>query len=354
MTKRLVLILACAMNVFWAVAQDERKSTNVEINSNTPMDVEFNECKLSLTASRYGRSDISLGIDFENTTPFYILLFGHAYTEKDLKRYKIRFDKKSYGTTSKDLLLCEGHNGDEILQIGPYQNKVLTIDGINTDIDIKKCEFPLYMAKYKNNKKYLIMRRVKKILEVRFLDDKYEEIKQECNRLIKEINNSSICTNRKHPESITSQKAPYTSKIEDLKDEIALIKSTHGWRDRDEEYQKYKELIRQLDNAMYNEEDCDECRKKPKQRSSNSYQPISQSMHQCSYCNMTAAAVQGELERTYKMLDNGQITKNQAVSKIGAIYKAYTSGCPQLKQKMNNSSSTRNKVNSLYNSIINY
>ena len=342
MMKRLSLLLICLLQVFFIVAQDEQKNVEISVNSSQPVELEFSSCKLSLSAFQYANSQFTLYVDVQNTTQDHIFLFGRSYSQKELKKRNIRFYKKSYGSTSKTLLLCEGLNEDEILHIEPSGNRVLTIEGIS-DIN-KKCELPLYIAKTKM-KKYYIKNRVKILSNIKFsgekvADNEFESISKKCQKLIDEIGHLTICPRTTHSISKEKQKEPYTNRILDLKDEISDVKTSHQWRERDEDYQKYKELLIQLDNIKFKEQYCGKCGQS--------------SVHQCRYCKMTSKDALSTLQRIYQMLDIGRTNKTSAISSVEPLHKAWVGGCPKLKQKVDNDASTRAKMERYYDSIIHY
>ena len=119
MRRRLYIALLCAMQMLFAVAQDEQRSIDVVVNDSQPVEIDFEACRLSVSAIESGDIGVSLSIDLKNNTSNYIFLFEHDYTEKALRKEKIRFDKKSYGSTSRRTLACEGVNDDEMLRIEP-------------------------------------------------------------------------------------------------------------------------------------------------------------------------------------------------------------------------------------------
>ena len=342
MKRSIFVFILSLLHVLFVSAQDVQKSIELVINDNSPVELKFNFCMLSFSAHQTSESYIILDIDVLNNSQNHILLFGKPFTEKGLKKHKIRFDKKKYGTANRSIALCEGLAGSEILSIMPSGNRTITIDSISGNS--KRCEFPLYFTKTKK-KKYYIVSRAKIVVNVQFKDDKsaseYENIEKQCMNLINEIKNVSICPKKNHPVSIDKQKEPYNEKILDLKDVISDIKSSHGWKERDEEYQKYKLLIAQLDNVKFVTKYCGQCGEQ-------------QPSHKCSYCEMTPRDVLTSLQRTYQLLDNGELNKKDAITKVELIYRAWNGGCPKLKQKRDSDTSNRTKIERYYESIINY
>ena len=347
MRKRLYIALLCAMQVFLIVAQDEQRRIDVVVNDKHPVEINFESCSLSISAFESGNSEVALSIDLKNnTSSHYILLCESDYTEKYLRKEKIRFDKKSYGSTSRKALPCEGLENDGILRIGPSGNSILTINEITSEM--KRCELPLYIARKTkiSKKKLAVIRRVKIILNItiipeKIVDEKYDVISQRCATLIEEISNISICTRSTHPISVQKQKEPYVDRIIEIKDEISEIKYVHHWSERDEEYQKYQKLILQLDNIEFNEKYCGKCGQ-------------AVSSHRCEYCNKSPKEILDEVTRIYRKLDNGDMTKSEAIRRVEPLRKAWNGGCHKLKQKMSSDTNNREKSERYYNDIVSY
>ncbi len=343
--RKIFLLIASSFNVLFALAQDEQKSIEITVNSDEPVEMEFKTCDLSYSAFSDG-SSIILTVDVRNTSNDYIYLFAKELTKKELRKQKIRFDKKAYGSTSRRLLVfCDSLGIDDVIKIGPLENEILTID--NIDKDRKRLELPLYLAKYKRHilcMRYNIKSRIKLISNISFIeektDDKYEDIEKRCLELIDEIDHFTVCPRASHPESIEKQKKPYTDRILDLKDEISDIKTANGWRERDEEYQKYKILISQLEDVVFNEKYCGKCG-----------QTASES-HRCKFCDMTTQDILNSIDRIYSEYIEGSISRNTAISELEPLHRAWTGGCPKLKQKMDRDDTGRANIERYYNRII--
>lgn len=356
MLKKFSLLLMSM--IFWmpVYAQDEIRNVELKINDSSPVNLKLGPCSVSLSAADYGGSTTAMTVNVENSGTNPIFLFGHAFSEKELNKQNIRFDKKSYGTTSKNLLVCEGLAGDNILMIEPGRNRVLTIDNISEPA--KKVELPLYITKLEKNKpigkeKYSIRQRARIILNVSLIaddkaDDRYEQIKSKCDELISDIENNPVCPNKNHPQSRQKQIDNINSRIADLKDEIFDIKSDNHWRERDEAYRPYKELLAQLDEIEIKEETCRNCRKEKKAPTRQS------SAHSCSYCSKSPTDILVELQRIYQKLDNRLIKKNEAVKAAENAHKATAGGCVNLKKKLAEDKVAKSKIDKYYNSIVNY
>ena len=356
MIKKLSFIFILVTQFLYSAAQI--KTVEVKVNESEPMEVELDRCpcSFSLTAIQYGNSGITLSIEIINMQPsHYIFLFGHAYTEKDLKKHNIFFDK-SYGSTSRSLELCEDLTGNDIMVIEPSRSRTLTYDNINEPM--KSCKINLYAAKYKDKgflstEKYNIVEFFPVTLNVKFktdevAEDKYEDIQQMCEDLIEEIGEVTICPGKSHPVSKDEQKKLYKDRIEELKDSISNIKNVHNWREKDADYQKYKELLRKLDDVKFREQYCEQCRRRPPVI-------INQPRHSCNYCSETPDGIYSQMESLYRSLDNKKQknSKDSAVKKAKAMHQAWSGGCPNLTKQMKNSSK-RKRIEDYYDAIKNF
>lgn len=357
MFQRIVILLLSIVSFFPILGQDDVRNLELSVNKSQPYVLDYDFCRLSITANNYDSPTVTIHINIENTNENYsIFLFGHAYTEKTLKAENILFDKLSYGTTSKDIIVCEGLSGDGIMRIEPNGNRVLTFPDI-TEQKIK-IELPVYIAKFEkkkflSNDRYLIKQRIKLIINITLsipdiTDDQLDKIEQKCNELIEKINSTTICTSRKHPVSETKQIDELTTEIDNLKDEIADIKSENHWRERDEAYKPYKHLLERLDNVKFNRSVCEECKRK------SNINTDTAKRHNCNYCKKSPSEILLLLQRTYQELDNRKIKKSEALKKIEGAHSAWSKDCANLRRKINADSNTQYKIKKYYDAIVNY
>lgn len=359
MLKKITFLILSLVLSLPLLAQDEIRSIDLKVNDPEPMVLTDNGfCNLKVSAIKDGESPATVIINIENKNESNtIFLFGFAFDEKTLKKDKIVFDKKSYGTTSRNIIVCGGLGSDQVVEIKPYGNNVLKFNEINgTKTTI---ELPLYIAKYEEGKifrkdKYQIRQRVKLILNINLIvpekkDNELDEIKRRCEDIVDKAELITVCTSKKHKVSEEEQTKEIREEIDALKDDIADIKSENHWRERDEAYKPYKELLATLNGIEFKKDVCDNCRTKPKTRSTST-----PTAHSCSYCSKSPSEILVLLQRTYQELDNRKIKKSEALQKIEGIHRAWNGGCPQLKQKVNADSSTKYKVDKYYDAIVKY
>lgn len=351
--KRFVLLLLCLCTSFFILA-DERIRIKIAANKE-PKEETRESCHLSISATSPSNSDDDrITILIENKEEEHLFfLFNHSYTEKDLKKLNIRFDKKSYGSTDRRLKSCNSVDGDDAIQIGPQDKHLLKF---RADVNPTEIELPIYIAKYKNSKKnkFLILRREIISLNVEIEkeeeadDNGYERLYEAYNNLMSDLEEQSFCPNKRHSPSLSEQERPYKERIDEIKDEIADIKSAHGWRDNDRKYEQYKELLEKLENINFRiyEKDC--------RKHKASYSNSNIRSHNCSYSSWSAEKVLSSLVQIYKKLDNGRISKESAVEKAKSIRRECTNKACPLYGKMNKATDIKKEVEEYYNSIINY
>lgn len=363
MFKKVTFLLIFQLFLIPAKAQDYSNDIEVSVNDPNPKVQEYDFCRLSIKATKYDPSSVTIEIGVENINETYsIFLFGHAYTEKALKRENICFDKKSYGTTSKEIKVCEGLDGDKTLSIAPNGNRMLTFGNVSESI--KKVELPIYIAKLKEKKlfskeKYMIRERVKLILTITLKaeeknDTEYEDIKRKYDELVANIEAHPVCTAKGHPESEEVQIKRFKDEIDNLKDNIADIKSKNRWKERDEDYKPYKELLHNLDKIEIKKEVCGKCRRSNRRSNVNVTGSTRGTTHSCKYCSTSPSDILRTLQRTYQELDNRKISKTAAKKKIEGLHRAWTGGCSELKHKMATDKNTGYKVKRYYEAIVNY
>lgn len=352
MLKKLSLFLLSVLLWVPGYSQDKIRSIKLTVNAPNPEIIDCDHCQLSVLATDYGNSSTVITVNVENIFDGPIFLFGIAYPEKMLKKERIQFDKKSYGSHSRNVKICEGVPTGEILMIKPGANRLLTID--NVDEPMKQLSIPVYYAKVKKKKpfgkeKYMIQGYAQIILNMTLIadaktDNEYEEIKSTYDDLIAMIEQKRVCPHPNHAVSKQEQIQDIKDRINDLKDEISDIKSEHHWRERDEAYKPYKELLENLDNIEIKEEVCSKCQR---------INPTSRK-HNCAFCSKSPADILSEIEGIYKQLDNRRIRKSDAKKNVETMRKAWNGGCPNLTKKMTDDTVNKDKVEIYYNSIVTY
>lgn len=350
--------MLCVVATVCATARSEQQEVTLIINQGRAEKVECDDCTLLVKANDFGRgTEISIDIK-NNTGNSYLLLFDRAYTVKELKKMNpsIRFDNV-YSSANRNITPCDARSELGPLVIDPDRDESLTFKGFTSDR--MQCVMPIYVATYKKKcflrkAKYLICESETKEVIINIQkkerpDTDYKRVKEACEDLLEELEGKTFCDKKTHKPSFDEQTKDYKEKIQELKDEISDIKSANGWRERSEEYQKYKALIAQLDGIEFNRQYCGECGIKPR--------PIDRDGHHCKYCSWTAKDAYDYLDQTFNEIHNSedpQEEKRKYLNDVKALYKAYSSKCVNLKRKVQAAPQIKANADEYYNYIISY
>ena len=282
-----------------------------------------------------------VGIEIENLDEsLVILLFGHAYPEKSLKRLSpsIVYDKKFQGTKgTRKIETCKGNR--DVMIIEPSDKYKLT-ELLVPDSETQLCRLPFYFAKYKNwkKRKMILMERetIDLIVEAEVKpDENFVRLEKESDELIAKIAKKTYCTNPKHSPSLEGQKKQDKEKINKIKEEIDGIIAQKNWQVGDRGYQRYDEIRKKLDAVAFPERDCGKHRIVPG----------------CKYCNLTPKQIYNKLDDCYKKIYNSndrKATKNAVMSDVNLLY-----GCSKHSSSWKNSSYS-SKITDRYNRISNF
>lgn len=357
--KRNILILLCFCLCSY-VFGDETKNVTIKANEHFPQEIVIDEsCRLQVSAARY-QDGVRISVTIENNNeeyPFFI--FKRAFTEKDLKRQGIRFDKKSYSLNNRSLITCNSMDGDDAVQIDPAQSGIFMFHGDEsnmTDVTI-----PIYIAKYKNKKKtkFLILQRNEIRLNVKIEaepvsedNDDFDRLQEACEELIRDLQKQKFCTHSNHDSSLEEQEQPYREKMNEIKNKIGQIKSAHNWSDQDTAYSRYKDLLCKLDKIDWSKYEVD-CGKHRRRRPTVSPQS-STNIHNCTYSTWTVDKVLKELKSLYKRLDLRKISKSEAVEQARAMQREWSNKSCPLFNKMSADSSKKSQIVRCYNAIEKY
>lgn len=355
MRKFLIFVTSFFLFVI-AVNADEQKRVKFD-DGHLKEQVRLSYCNLFVTKV-YTDDDgnAKVAIEIENLEESnIIILFGHAYPEKELKRLSpsIMFDKNFPGTKGQRNIdtYREAHN---VIFVPPSEKQLLPEIQIKNG-EIQLCRLPLYIAKYKgkNEKKVLLLE--KQILELEIEvevkpDEDFIRLDKECNDLIEEISKQTFCTNSNHKPSLERQEAPYKEKIDKIKSEIDEIINRHNWYISDRGYQRYSGIKQKLDAVDFSiyERDCGI----PK----NHKKTPPPSRHSCKYCRLTLQQIYHKLDDYYKKIynsSNRKATKDAVMADVNILYRCCTDvNC--VKHSSWNNSEYKAKITDRYNRISNF
>lgn len=351
MRKKIVFMLLFFFAVVGSYANEVRK---VKLdNEHTEKTESFGFCNVSVTKKYSDENGNTLveveidNIDGENI----IVLFGHDYSERELKKLplSISLDSSIPGTKGeRSIQVSKDVPGMQV--INPNEKKKLKIIEIK-DGEERSCRLPFYIARY-NNKRKTKIRLIEVvveelIVEVESRDEDYIRLESECDSLIGEISKQTFCNHPRHRISLESQEAPYKTRIDKIKAEIEEIQPQKGFS-FDRGYQRYDDLKQKLDAIDFTayEGDCGNPR--------NHKSVPSRSRHSCKYCNSSLQQIYHYLDDYYKKIYNRKTTKESVMADVNLLYKCCTDSNCSKHASLWNSSEYKSKIIDRYNRISNF
>lgn len=326
--KKLLIFVTFFFLAALSTFADEQRKIKLD-DGHTKEQVRLGYCNVFVT-----RADIDddgnakVTVEIENLDESnVIILFGHAYPEKELKKLSpsITFDKNFPGTKGQRNIdtYKEARN---VLFIEPSEKIMLPEISVRS-AETQLCRLPLYIAKYKDKKflgtttrtnKMLLLE--KQILELEIEvevkpDEDFIRLEKECNDLIEDVSKQTFCTNSKHKPSLERQEAPYKEKIGKIKSEIDEIISRHNWYTSDRGYQRYNGIKQKLDAINFSSYEGD-CGKK---HGGNKPTPTPG----CKYCKLTPQQIYHKLDDYYKKIyssNNRKAAKDAVMSDVNLLY----------------------------------
>lgn len=344
---------------------DDSKVRKVEVVGDIGAD-HIHYCDIILTKEKTdddGNTTVNVEID-NNSETFMILLFGHNYSEKELKKLfpKIYYDKT-----------FPGDRGYRELNVYPGLEKSYMCMDVNQKYKLTKMtvqegktgklELPLYFAKYKKkslfgglfggsngrNKLNILEQKTIEIeIEVEVKpDEDFIRLENECNKLIKEISTQSFCNNPKHKPNLETQEAPYKERIRKMISEIDGIIQSRQIPFSSNAFNRYDELkkkLKSLDFSKY-ERDCG------KKHTTSSRGPgggrTTPPIHQCKFCGLTPDQALGKMNNYYYQIYNSSnraATKRAVMADVNILY-----NCPSWKN-----SNKSGKIRGMYGKITSF
>lgn len=362
--KRLLIFMSVLFFASIESYADEQQRVKLD-DGHTKEQVRLGYCNIFVTkvdSDDDGNAKVTVEIENLDETNV-IILFGHAYPEKELKKLSpsITFDKNFPGT--------KGHRNIDtyrearnVIFIEPSEKSMLPEIQVKSG-EVQLCRLPLYIAKYKDKSilgasngrnKMLLME--KQILEMEIEvevkpDEDYVRLESECYSIIEEISRQRFCNHPKHKPSLESQESPYKTRFAKIKKEIDEIVNRRWFSSDtgDKGYQRYNALKQKLDAIDFTtyEGDCGNHRKDRK--------PDSPHLrHNCKYCNSSFQQIYHKLDDYYKKIynsSNRKTTKKSVMADVNLLYKCCTNGNCSKHASSWNSSEYKSKIIGLYKRI---
>ena len=362
--KKTLIFMALFLFAAITTYADEQQRVKLD-NEHTKEQIRLGYCNIFVTkvdSDDEGNSKVTVEIENLDETNV-IILFGHAYPEKELKKLSpsITFDKNFPGTKGHRNIdtYSEARN---VIFIEPSEKSMLPEIQVKSG-EIQLCRLPLYIAKYKeksflgvSNGRNKILLMEKQILELEIevevkTDEDYLRLEQECNDLIGDISKQTFCNNSKHRPSISRQEAPYKEKISKIIVEIDDIINRHNWYTSDKAYQRYNALKQKLDEIDFSkyERDCGIAR--------NHGRPHPSPRHSCRYCNFSLQQIYHKLDDYYKKIynsSNRKAIKESVMADVNLLYRCCTDGNCTKHASSWSSSEYKSKITDRYNRISNF
>ncbi len=277
-----------------------------------------------------------------------IILFGHAYPEKELKRLSpsIRYDKNFPGSKGRRNIDTY-REARSVIFIDPSEKKRLPEIMAENEKE-QLCRLPLYIAKYKekgflSSSKLLLME--KQIIELEIEvelkpDEDFVRIDSTTTDLIDRIGKQVFCTNSKHRPSLERQERPYKNQIQNLEKEIDEVIARHHWKEDDKGYQRYADIKKKLSAIDFSRYERD-CGRRHTTRVATG----------CKYCGLSAQQIYHKLDDYYKMIYNSKDRKAAKENVIAEVELLYS--CSSHASKWRNSN-YQALINDRYKRISNF
>lgn len=301
-----------------------------------------------------GNSKVTVEIENLDETNV-IILFGHAYPEKELKKLSpsITFDK-SFPGTKGNRNIDTYREARNVIFIEPSEKSMLPEIQVKNG-EVQRCRLPLYIAKYKDKSilgvsngrnKMLLMEKLILDLEIEVEvkpDEDYIKIEKECTALIEKISGQIFCNHPKHKVSLEKQEAPYKDSISKIKFKIDEIVEQHKWFASDKGFKRYNELKKKLDEIDFTayERDCGK----------HTIPPPPPPPSNCKYCNLTPQQIYHRLDDIYKRIyrsNDRKAAKTAIMSDVKLLY-----GCSK-HSPLWRKSSYKSKIEEAYNGILKF
>lgn len=355
--KKRFLFLVCMLIVsLMSFADEQRKVTLCEDHLQDM--IKFGNCNVFITqTSPDDEGNVGILLEVENLNEENsVILFGHAYPEKELKKQKpsVVYDKSFSGT--KGLRTIDTYNYGEIdgylrkddIRIDPSDKRQLPDFKVKDGV-IQQLRLPFYFVKYKNDKRKKIMILDKRVLDLEITvdmkpDENYIALCEQCDSLIETIGMMSFCTNSRHKPSLVRQQLPFKEKIDELKQQIDDIISAQRIFSSDNIHMRYNALKQRLDsiNLSDREYDCGQHK-------------VTAPGHSCKYCTLSLQQIYHKMDDCYKKIyssSDRKKTKGALTGIVNALYRCCTDKrCKKHANAWRNGGAYRNKIEDRYDRI---
>lgn len=253
-------------------------------------------------------------VDINNNSSNGLLIFDKAYTEKDLKKKRIKFIKSFPGTKGQrsvnpaeciDYMVFLLPSGNTETRSTEICNAVV-YDGIKTELTI-----PFYLVKNKKNSDYSRVMRIIQKEEVTIEFDihlaeprEYVEMKEQVDTLIAELADLTFCDNPKHSPTLEEQRQVYIDRIDAIKTRIDSVQRDNGWdltadvhserraqTDICKKFQTLESRLYEINIENVTLQDCGNHK-------------VAAPTHYCKYCSYSFQQIMNHLDHIYMKISN--------------------------------------------------
>lgn len=337
-----------------ARAADEQKE--VRIDDDHPKEtISLAFCNIFVSkgeTSDDGTAGVTVEIENNDETNV-IAIFGHAYSEKALKKLypKVTFDKIFPGT--KGHRTIETYAPVRSVEFISPSDKLKLPELTFKDGEKQTCRLPLYIARYKNKSRKQLLLLEETVVEINIEvtlkpDGDYLRLDSLTNDLIEDIQARVFCTNPRHKPSLSKQEAPYRARKERLKAQADSIYTARNLYASSRSGQLYLALKQRLDSIGFaaSERDCGR---------RHGSRPTPVAGHRCQYCGLSLQDIYLRLDRYYRRIDtshsNRATVKAAVMPDVEQLYRCCTATDCARHAKAWRSSPLRQKITTCYKRI---
>lgn len=362
MMKRLfVAFWVCTMAKGYVMADQQYKvkldnqgdsDTTIVVGSNIQMHVSMDKVEFAPT------SKVNLRI--YNNTPDnddrLLIVSGFDYAESELKaqRPRISYYKKFPGTKGSrrmevyaGLKDYNGERGERYIIINPLEE----MGGFSEEVqkkDTLEWRIPIYIARHGKVLKKRLKLIEKLVIQLDITseikpNEDYSELNEACDLLIQEINDTVICSHKRHNPSADVVIKSYEDKITELKEQLKSTAFSYSSCDDFREYgdSLFESLLTRLNSINLQTRLTDNCGKHKAVAVRN----------RCKYCNMSYNEIFNRLDDCYLNLDNGDVAKDEILEEVNALYRCCTLHANRGRGNWND---YKGQIEKVYQSIINF
>lgn len=352
MIKRIFLLISISLVTVLSAHADGTFTFN--LNADKMSDTQIYNGLCSVTAKVDDNGKLVVILKNISEEGYSLHLFKHEFSKKQLKNLKISVAKGlssllNYDRTyhlddfAEDNYKIDVDDSENIIEVSVPDNTSLTY------------KLPVYVS-VKVKKGFLFWK--KTVNEIRNLENLNLKINinlekkpsedvlrlgRECDELISNINNTSICNKTGNHSNGWTSKKDWENKIKELKQSINELYVNNGLYETDTDGLYCIELTDKLDKIELTTSNC------PKHKGGGTAIPT----HGCKYCKMSLEEINTQIRKIYNNMrnsNNHQKIKEEHMKEVQDMYKCSTSSKRSKAQNAN----IRDRIKRAYEEFINY